>query len=54
MNGIEAAKSLREKQGDAVLVFITGIKEAVGNKRMASRFLRGFWMKFLQTRTFHQ
>ena len=36
MNGIEAAKSLREKQGDAVLVFITGIKEAVGNSELVS------------------
>ena len=29
MNGIEAARSLREKQGDTVLVFITGIKDYV-------------------------
>ncbi|MGN0345875.1 MAG: LytR/AlgR family response regulator transcription factor, partial [Lachnospiraceae bacterium] len=29
MNGIEAARSLRERQGDTVLIFITGIKEYV-------------------------
>ncbi|NBH86357.1 DNA-binding response regulator [bacterium C-53] len=29
MNGIEAAKKLREQQGDTVLVFITGIKDYV-------------------------
>ncbi len=29
MNGIEAAKNLREQQGDTVLVFITGIKDYV-------------------------
>ena len=29
MNGIEAARSLQEKQGDTVLVFITGIKDYV-------------------------
>ena len=29
MNGIEAARSLREKQGDTVLVFVTGIKDYV-------------------------
>ena len=29
MNGIEAARSLREKQGDTVLVFVTGIRDYV-------------------------
>ncbi len=29
INGIEAARSLRERQGDIVLIFITGIKEYV-------------------------
>ena len=29
MNGIEAARNLREQQGDTVLIFITGIKEYV-------------------------
>ena len=29
MNGIEAARGLREKQGDTVLIFITGIKDYV-------------------------
>ena len=29
MNGIEAARKLRERQEDAVLIFITGIKEYV-------------------------
>ncbi len=29
INGIEAARSLRERQGDTVLIFITGIKEYV-------------------------
>ncbi|WP_279053479.1 LytR/AlgR family response regulator transcription factor [Eisenbergiella tayi] len=29
MNGIEAARNLRERQGDTVLVFITGIKDYV-------------------------
>lgn len=29
MNGIEAARNLRERQGDTVLIFITGIKEYV-------------------------
>lgn len=29
MNGIEAARSLRERQGDTVLIFITGIKDYV-------------------------
>lgn len=29
MNGIETARSLRERQGDTVLIFITGIKEYV-------------------------
>ena len=29
MNGIEAARGLRERRGDIVLVFITGIKDYV-------------------------
>ena len=29
MNGIEAARSMREKQGDTVLVFVTGIRDYV-------------------------
>ena len=29
MNGIEVARRLRERQGDVILIFITGIKEYV-------------------------
>lgn len=29
MNGIEAARNLRERQEDAILIFVTGIKERV-------------------------